>query len=190
MLAVIVAEEFGIPPASVGIRIGDTRFPIGPDSGGSVTAGSITPAARNAAYQAKQKLFAAVAPQLGTTSDNLATAKRTCRLQKRCFSFVSAQASNREAAYGPDFCPGNSCRRIREGADYLRRSRLCGACCRYRDGARAYREGLWRPRLRASHQSPGCHQPDQRRHPSGNLVCPFRATYYGPERRLYAECKS
>jgi len=71
MLAVIVAEEFGIPPATVGIRIGDTRFPIGPDSGGSVTAGSITPAARNAAYQAKQKLFAAVAPQLGTTADNL-----------------------------------------------------------------------------------------------------------------------
>jgi xanthine dehydrogenase YagR molybdenum-binding subunit len=71
MLAIIVAEEFGIPPASVVIRIGDTRFPIGPDSGGSVTAGSITPAARNAAYQAKQKLFAAVAPQLGTTADNL-----------------------------------------------------------------------------------------------------------------------
>jgi xanthine dehydrogenase YagR molybdenum-binding subunit len=71
MLAIIVAEEFGIPPSSVVVRIGDTRFPIGPDSGGSVTAGSITPAARNAAYQAKQKLFAAVAPQFGTTADNL-----------------------------------------------------------------------------------------------------------------------
>jgi xanthine dehydrogenase YagR molybdenum-binding subunit len=71
LLAIIVAEEFGIPPASVVIRIGDTRFPIGPDSGGSVTAGSITPAVRNAAYQAKQKLFAAVAPQFNTTADNL-----------------------------------------------------------------------------------------------------------------------
>jgi xanthine dehydrogenase YagR molybdenum-binding subunit len=71
MLAIIVAEEFGIPPSSVVIRIGDTRFPIGPDSGGSVTAGSITPAARNAAYQAKLKLFAAVAPQFSTTADNL-----------------------------------------------------------------------------------------------------------------------
>ena len=71
MLAIVVAEEFGIPPASVVIRIGDTRYPIGPDSGGSVTAGSITPAVRNAAYQAKQKLFAAVAPKLGTTADNL-----------------------------------------------------------------------------------------------------------------------
>ncbi len=71
MLAIVVAEEFGIPPASVGIRIGDTRFPIGPDSGGSVTTGSISPAARNAAFQAKQQLFAAVAPKLGTTADNL-----------------------------------------------------------------------------------------------------------------------
>jgi xanthine dehydrogenase YagR molybdenum-binding subunit len=72
MLAVVVAEEFGIPPSSVVIRIGDTRYPIGPDSGGSVTTGSISPAARNAAYQAKQKLFAAVASKLGTSPDNLA----------------------------------------------------------------------------------------------------------------------
>jgi xanthine dehydrogenase YagR molybdenum-binding subunit len=71
LLAVVVAEEFGIPPSSVVIRIGDTRFPIGPDSGGSVTAGSITPAVRNASYKVKQKLFSAAAPQLGTTADNL-----------------------------------------------------------------------------------------------------------------------
>jgi CO/xanthine dehydrogenase Mo-binding subunit len=72
ILAQIVGEEFGMAPANVVIRIGDTRYPIGPDSGGSVTAGSITPAVRNAAYQAKQKLFAAVAPAFSTTADNLA----------------------------------------------------------------------------------------------------------------------
>ncbi len=71
MLAVVVAEEFGIPPEQVVVRIGDTRFPIGPDSGGSVTAGSITPAVRNAAWQAKQKMLAAVAPSLGGKSDDL-----------------------------------------------------------------------------------------------------------------------
>jgi xanthine dehydrogenase YagR molybdenum-binding subunit len=71
MLAVVVAEELGIPPANVVIRIGDTRFPIGPDSGGSVTTGSISPAVRNAAWQAKQQLFAAVAPKFATTVDNL-----------------------------------------------------------------------------------------------------------------------
>jgi xanthine dehydrogenase YagR molybdenum-binding subunit len=72
ILAQIVAEEFAIPPQSVGIRIGDTRYPIGPDSGGSVTAGSITPAARNAAYQARQQLLAAVAPSLGVAPGELA----------------------------------------------------------------------------------------------------------------------
>jgi xanthine dehydrogenase YagR molybdenum-binding subunit len=71
LLAVVVAEEFGIPPKEVVIRIGDTRYPIGPNSGGSVTAGSITPAVRNAAYRAKQNLFAVAAPKLGTTGDNL-----------------------------------------------------------------------------------------------------------------------
>ncbi len=71
LLAIVVAEEFGISPADVVIRIGDTRYPIGPNSGGSVTAGSITPAVRNASYQARQKLFAAAAPKLSTTADNL-----------------------------------------------------------------------------------------------------------------------
>src|SRR6185437_5788255 len=63
LLALIVAEEFGIPPSDVVVRIGDTRYPIGPNSGGSVTAASITPAVRDAAWQAKQKLFAAAAPK-------------------------------------------------------------------------------------------------------------------------------
>ncbi len=71
LLAVVMAEEFGVPPEQIVVRIGDTRFPIGPDSGGSVTAGSITPAVRNAAWQAKQQLFAAAAPAFGTTPDNL-----------------------------------------------------------------------------------------------------------------------
>ncbi len=71
ILAQVVAEEFGVPPHDVVVRIGDTRYPIGPDSGGSITAGSITPAARNAAFQAKQKLFAAIAPTYNTTADNL-----------------------------------------------------------------------------------------------------------------------
>ena len=71
VLAQLVAEEFGIPPQSVGIRIGDTRFPIGPDSGGSVTTASITPAVRNAAYKAKQQFLAAIAPGLGVAVGDL-----------------------------------------------------------------------------------------------------------------------
>ena len=62
VIAQVVAEELGISPKQVTVRIGDTNFLPGPPSGGSMTTTSITPAVRNAAYKAKQKLFEAIAP--------------------------------------------------------------------------------------------------------------------------------
>lgn len=56
ILAQVVAEELGLQAEDITVKIGDTSYPVGPGSGGSKTAGSITPAARNAAYQAKMKL--------------------------------------------------------------------------------------------------------------------------------------
>lgn len=64
ILAQVVAEELGLKPADVVVRIGDTVFPDGPPSGGSVVTASITPAARNAAHQVKLKLFEQVSPVL------------------------------------------------------------------------------------------------------------------------------
>ena len=46
LLAVLVAEELGLPVARVDVRVGDTVFPAGPGSGGSTTAPSLGPAAR------------------------------------------------------------------------------------------------------------------------------------------------
>ena len=103
MLAIVVAEEFGIPPSDVVIRIGDTRFPIGPDSGGSVTTGSISPAARNAAYQAKQQFFAAIAPQFGTTPDNLDLARRPLGAEERCVALIHVEAGRSKASDGGNF---------------------------------------------------------------------------------------
>jgi xanthine dehydrogenase YagR molybdenum-binding subunit len=64
-LAQVVAEELGLKPTDIMIRIGDTRYPVGPGSGGSVTTNSITPPARNAAWQVKRMLLEQVAPSLG-----------------------------------------------------------------------------------------------------------------------------
>jgi xanthine dehydrogenase YagR molybdenum-binding subunit len=61
ILAQVVAEELGLKAEDITVKIGDTSYPDGPGSGGSKTAGSITPAARNAAYLAKMKLAAHVA---------------------------------------------------------------------------------------------------------------------------------
>jgi xanthine dehydrogenase YagR molybdenum-binding subunit len=71
ILGQVVAEELGISPEEVTVRIGDTVFPDGPSSGGSKVTGSITPAARNAAYKAKLELFEQVANQWGTEVSNL-----------------------------------------------------------------------------------------------------------------------
>ncbi len=61
ILAQVVAEELGLRAEDITVKIGDTTYPDGPGSGGSVTAGSITPAARNAAHQAKVKLLEQIA---------------------------------------------------------------------------------------------------------------------------------
>lgn len=70
-LAQVVAEEFGLKPTDITVKIGNTSYPPGPGSGGSVTTGSITPPARNAAYQAKQSFLGAVAKSIGAKVEDL-----------------------------------------------------------------------------------------------------------------------
>ncbi|HET7103460.1 MAG TPA: xanthine dehydrogenase family protein molybdopterin-binding subunit [Terracidiphilus sp.] len=74
VLAQILAEQFGVSPAQVSVKIGDTNYPVGPNSGGSVTTASLTPAVRDAAWQAAQKFLASIAPPLGTTAADLSFA--------------------------------------------------------------------------------------------------------------------
>jgi xanthine dehydrogenase YagR molybdenum-binding subunit len=70
-LAQTVAEELGLRPADITVRIGDTSFPVGPASGGSMTTGSITPAARNAAYKVKRQMLEQLAPFFGVEAEAL-----------------------------------------------------------------------------------------------------------------------
>jgi xanthine dehydrogenase YagR molybdenum-binding subunit len=61
VIAEIVAEELGLQPRDITVRVGDTSLPPGPPSGGSMTTTSITPAVRNAAYKAKGRFSKEVA---------------------------------------------------------------------------------------------------------------------------------
>jgi xanthine dehydrogenase YagR molybdenum-binding subunit len=56
VLAMIVAEELGIAPADVTVKLGDSDYPYANGSGGSRTELSTSPAVRNAAALAKKKL--------------------------------------------------------------------------------------------------------------------------------------
>jgi len=67
VLAQILSEQFGVAPAKISVKVGDTNYPVGPNSGGSVTTASLSPAVRDAAWQAAQKFLASVAPALHAT---------------------------------------------------------------------------------------------------------------------------
>jgi xanthine dehydrogenase YagR molybdenum-binding subunit len=69
ILAQVVAEELGLRADQIGSYIGDTRYPPGPPSGGSRVTGSLTPAARNAAFKAGRDLASRLAPRIGVEAD-------------------------------------------------------------------------------------------------------------------------
>ncbi len=71
ILAIVAAEELGIPLTTVTSEIGDTSYPFSVPSGGSMTAPSNTPAVRDAAAALRRKLFTIAAPLLAAQPDDL-----------------------------------------------------------------------------------------------------------------------
>ncbi len=67
----VAAEELGLGLADVQVFIGNTDDPRGPASGGSTTIGTITPAARLAAHDAKVRLLEIVADRKGWDASTL-----------------------------------------------------------------------------------------------------------------------
>jgi len=71
VLAVLVAEELGLKPDQIIVKLGDTNFPPGPGSGGSTTAASLGPAARTAGLKAKKELLERAARDLKAKPEDL-----------------------------------------------------------------------------------------------------------------------
>ncbi|WP_224243459.1 xanthine dehydrogenase family protein molybdopterin-binding subunit [Hyalangium gracile] len=71
ILAQVVAEEFGLRPEQIGAYVGDSRYPMGPASGGSRVTSSLTPAARNAAYRCVRDIAARLAPHFQANADDI-----------------------------------------------------------------------------------------------------------------------
>ena len=70
IMAMTAAEELGLPLDGVTAFLGDTNDPVGPASGGSVTAPTIMPAARTAAFSAGAELRKLVATKLGGDAED------------------------------------------------------------------------------------------------------------------------
>lgn len=89
-LAIVAAEELGLPIERVKSEIGDTRFLFSVPSGGSLSAPSNTPAVRQAAAHLKDKLFRIAAPMIGAEPNDLEARDATIRVRtnpSRAISF-------------------------------------------------------------------------------------------------------
>ena len=175
MVAIVGAEELGLPLDKVSVAVGDTKLPYGPGSGGSTTTPSSAPAIRRAAWQAKRELAKAIARTWNVSADSVTVAG----------GFVSAPGNPAHKISFAEACaklPGRG--RLRHGRPRREPRRRLealhdGRPVRRGRGGHRDRQGPGRarrrrPRLRRARQPAGRREPDPgRRHP-GHVVCPLR----------------
>jgi len=70
-ILVVAADTLGIPIDAINLQIGDTLYPPSGGSGGSTTIGGVSSSTRRAAVDARDTLFAKVAPALNAQPDDL-----------------------------------------------------------------------------------------------------------------------
>jgi xanthine dehydrogenase YagR molybdenum-binding subunit len=81
LIVIVAADTLGIPIEAINLYIGDTLYPPSGGSGGSTTPGGVSSSARRAAVDAREALFAKVAPALNAQPDDLECANSTVRVK-------------------------------------------------------------------------------------------------------------
>jgi xanthine dehydrogenase YagR molybdenum-binding subunit len=71
VVAIVAAETLGLPIEAIKLNIGDNKLPRSGASGGSTTVGGVSSSTRRAAVNAREQLFAKVAPALGVSPEEL-----------------------------------------------------------------------------------------------------------------------
>ncbi len=81
IITIVAADTLGIPMDQVKLLIGDSRYPVSGASGGSTTSGGVTSSTRRAAVDARNQLFAKVAPALKAQPEELEAVNATVRVK-------------------------------------------------------------------------------------------------------------
>ena len=97
VMAMLAAEELGLPVDHVQVELGDTRYPAGPASGGSTTTPSIGPVIRRAARKALDALSERIAKMWELPAAELTWKDRAFVAGDRRLTFKDAARS-----LGPD----------------------------------------------------------------------------------------
>jgi xanthine dehydrogenase YagR molybdenum-binding subunit len=81
VISTVAAETLGIAVAAINLRIGDSQDPASGVSGGSSTVGGVSASTRRAAVDARDILFAKIAPMLNVRPDQLECVNGTVRVK-------------------------------------------------------------------------------------------------------------
>lgn len=80
-IAIVAAETLGLPIDAINLYIGDTLYPPSGGSGGSTTPGGVSSSTRRGAVDARDALFAKVAPSLHAQPEELECVNGTVRVK-------------------------------------------------------------------------------------------------------------
>jgi xanthine dehydrogenase YagR molybdenum-binding subunit len=80
-IVIVAAETLGLPIEAINLYIGDTLYPPSGGSGGSTTPGGVSSSTRRAAVDAREALFAKVAPALNAQPAELECVNGTVRVK-------------------------------------------------------------------------------------------------------------
>src|SRR5579864_4798751 len=78
-ILIVAAESLGIPMEQITLKIGDNQYPPSGGSGGSTTIGGVSSSTRRAAVDARNQLFAKVAPAMNLQPSELEVVNGTLR---------------------------------------------------------------------------------------------------------------
>jgi xanthine dehydrogenase YagR molybdenum-binding subunit len=88
-IVIVAAETLGIPIEAINLYIGDTLYPPSGGSGGSTTPGGVSSSTRRAAVDAREALFAGVAPALNAQPADLECINGTVRVKSDPSRFLA-----------------------------------------------------------------------------------------------------
>jgi xanthine dehydrogenase YagR molybdenum-binding subunit len=81
VIIIVAADTLGVPMENIKLLIGDSRYPVSGGSGGSTTTGGVSASTRRAAVDAREQLFAKVAPVLKAKPEELEAVDATVRVK-------------------------------------------------------------------------------------------------------------
>jgi xanthine dehydrogenase YagR molybdenum-binding subunit len=80
-IMIVAADTLGLAPEQINLKIGDTEYPPDGGSGGSTTIGGVSSSTRRATVDARDQLFARVAPALNAQPGDLEAVNGTIRVK-------------------------------------------------------------------------------------------------------------